>query len=149
MNSSTTFLGFSALMVVAGVGIPTMAALNGQLGARIESPWAAAFMLFVIGGIVTGIVLALNGLPKQPFNAPPHLYAGGLLVAFYALSITLAAPKIGVGNAVFFVLLGQIAAATAIDHFGLFGVMRSPMTLQRAAGVALMIAGVFLARRVG
>lgn len=149
MHTQTTFLGFAALMIAAGVGIPTMAALNSQLGARIESPWAASAMLFVVGGIVAGVVLAINGLPKAPFSAPPHFYAGGLLVAFYALSITWAAPKIGVGNAVFFVLLGQIVAATAIDHFGLFGAPRSPMTLQRGLGVALMLAGVFLARRVG
>lgn len=148
MNSPTSFLGFSALMLAAGVGIPIMAALNSQLGARIESPWAASAMLFVVGGIVAGVVLAINGLPKAPFSAPPHLYAGGVLVAFYALAVTWAAPKIGVGNAVFFVLLGQIAAATTIDHFGLFGAIRSPMTLQRGLGVLLMLAGVFLARRV-
>jgi transporter family-2 protein len=135
-------------MIAAGGGIPIMAALNSVLGARIESPWAAAFLLFVTGGIVTGIVLALNGLPKNMFSAPPQFYAGGLLVAFYALSVTWAAPRIGVGNAVFFVLLGQIVSACAIDHFALFGVARSPMTIQRLAGVAFMAVGVFLARRV-
>lgn len=106
MNTQSTFLGFAALMLAAGIGIPIMAALNSQLGARIESPWAASALLFVVGGLVAGVVLAINGVPKAPFSAPPQFYAGGFLVAFYALSITWAAPKIGVGNAIFFVLLG-------------------------------------------
>lgn len=140
--------GLFTMMLFAGVGIPIMAALNSQLGVRIESPWAATAILFVVGGVAAAIVLAVNGLPKAPFSAPPQFYAGGLLVAFYALAVTYAAPKIGIGNAIFFVLLGQIAAACAIDHFGLFGVARSAMTWQRAAGVLFMLVGVYLARKV-
>ncbi|MES1203841.1 MAG: DMT family transporter [Pseudomonadota bacterium] len=145
---SSSQLGFAVLMTFAGVGIPIMAALNSGLGMRVGSPWAATFILFVVGGVASGALLAINGLPKAPFGAPPVFYAGGLLVAFYALSVTWAAPRIGVGNAVFFVLLGQIVAASAIDHFGLFGAARSAITVQRAAGIAFMLVGVFLARRV-
>jgi transporter family-2 protein len=148
MQMSAATLGLSVMMLFAGVGIPIMAALNAQLGIRIESPWAATAILFVVGGLAAAVVLAINGVPRAPFSAPPQFYAGGLLVAFYALAVTFAAPKIGVGNAIFFVLLGQIVAACAIDHFALFGAARSPMTLQRAAGVAFMLVGVFLARKV-
>lgn len=146
--SSPSQLGFAILMTAAGVGIPIMAALNSGLGVRIASPWAATFIMFLVGLIASGAVLAINGLPKTPFGAPPAFYAGGLLVAFYALSITWAGPKMGIGNAVFFVLLGQIVTASAIDHFGLFGAVRSAMTVQRAAGVLFMLVGVFLARKV-
>ncbi|HWA23269.1 MAG TPA: DMT family transporter [Caulobacterales bacterium] len=148
MGMPSSQLGFAVLMTFAGVGIPIMAALNSGLGMRVGNPWAATFILFVVGGVASGALLAINGLPKAPFGAPPVFYAGGLLVAFYALSVTWAAPRIGVGNAVFFVLLGQIVAATAIDHFGLFGAVRSAITAQRAAGIAFMLVGVFLARRV-
>jgi transporter family-2 protein len=73
---------------------------------------------------------------------------GAVLVAFYVLSITYSAPRIGVANAVFFVLVGQIVAAGLIDQFGLFGTVISPLTWQRYLGIALMLAGTFLARRV-
>jgi transporter family-2 protein len=148
MGSTSSQLAFAALMILAGVGIPTMAALNSGLGVRIGSPWAAAFILFAMGTAISGIALAVNGLPKAPFGAPPGFYAGGLLVAFYVLSITWAAPRMGVGNAIFFVLLGQIIAASAIDHFALFGASRSPLTMQRVLGIVFMLVGVFLARRV-
>jgi transporter family-2 protein len=148
MALSSSQLGFAVLMTAAGIGIPIMAALSSGLGVRIGSPWAAAFMLFLVGALVSAIVLAINGLPKAAFSAPPLFYAGGLMVSFYVLSVTWAAPRMGVGNAIFFVLLGQIIAASAIDHFGLFGAARSAMTAQRAAGIAFMLVGVFLARRV-
>jgi transporter family-2 protein len=48
-------------------------------------------------------------------------------VAFYVLSITYIAPTFGVGNAVFFVLLGQLVSAAIIDHFGLFGAQVKPL----------------------
>ena len=93
-------------------------------------------------------MLAL-GLPAHGwFLAAPLHYAGGLIVAFYVLSITWTAPRIGVANAVFFVLLGQIVAAGLIDQFGLFGALKSPLTSARIIGIIFMLIGVFLARRI-
>ena len=89
--------------------------------------------------LVTG-PQALKSLGAQP----KHLFLAGLLVAFYVLSITWIAPKFGVGNAIFFVLLGQLVAAAAIDHFGLFGAAAAPLGLARIAGISLMAAGVAL-----
>ncbi len=149
MTTSPGNLALSILMFATGVGIPVMAALNSGLGARLGSPWAAAFLLFVLGALISGVVLAFVGMPPQGwFNAPLMYYAGGLLVAFYVLSISWTAPRIGVANAVFFVLVGQIVAAGLIDQFGLFGALKSPLTWQRLAGMALMLLGTFLARRV-
>ena len=85
---------------------------------------------------------------RDPFGAKPLYYAGGLIVSFYVLSITWTAPRIGVANAVFFVLLGQIMAAGLIDHFGLFGALKSPLTTQRIAGIVFMLIGAYLARRI-
>jgi transporter family-2 protein len=68
-------------------------------------------------------------------------------VAFYVLSITWIAPTFGVGNAVFFVLLGQLISAAAIDHFGLMGARPAPMSAARAGGILLMAAGVLLTQK--
>lgn len=136
-------------MFTTGVGIPIMAALNGRLGGQIGSPWAASFLLFVLAAAISGVATAVIGLPQQGwFAASPVTYTGGLLVAFYVLSVTYSAPRIGVANAIFFVLVGQILAAAAIDQFGLFGAMRSPLNATRLFGIALMLAGTYFARRV-
>ena len=69
--------------------------------------------------MISAAVMGFVGMPQHGwFVAPPLYYAGGLLVAFYVLSITYSAPRIGVANAVFRALVGQIVAAGLIDQFG-------------------------------
>ena len=141
---------YALVMLIAGIGIPVLAALNSALGTRLGSPVAAASVLFVVALISTLLVLMLDQ-PRAVLGAaaaPKHLFLAGCLVAFYVLSITWVAPKFGVGNAVFFVLLGQLISAAAIDHFGLFGAQVSPLSLTRAGGIALMAAGVFVTQQV-
>jgi transporter family-2 protein len=143
---------YALIMLAAGIGIPVLAALNAQLGARIGAPAAAAMALFAIAFLATaGVTLVTTGpaplasLPSQP----PHLFLAGLLVAAYVLSITWIAPRFGVGNAIFCVLLGQLGSAAAIDHFGLMGAGARPLDGMRILGLALMAIGVALAQRQG
>lgn len=142
---------FTLLMLAAGIAIPVMAALNSGLGVRIGSPALAAVILLGVGLGVALIVLAVQGMPPAPgFGAvPPVYFLGGLIVALYITSITFAAPVLGVGNAVFLVLLGQLGSAALIDHFGLFGAVPAPLDWRRGLGLAAMALGVYLARRPG
>lgn len=137
-------------MLAAGIGIPVLAALNAALGVRLGSPVAAGAILFCVALAATLLILLVTGVAPVvlAIHAPKHLFLAGLLVAFYVLSITFVAPRFGVGNAVFFVLLGQLISAAAIDHFGLFGAQISPLSLTRAAGIGLMAAGVFVTQQV-
>lgn len=140
---------YAIIMVFAGIGIPILAALNAQLGGRIGSPAVAATVLFSIA-FSTALVVALATGP-QAFShisaAPKHLLLAGMLIAFYVLSITYIAPHFGIGNAVFFVLIGQLISAALIDQFGLFGAQVSPIGLKRAAGIATMAIGVWLTQQ--
>jgi len=142
---------YALTMLAAGIGIPVLAALNAALGARMGAPAAATAILFVVALGATIVVLFATSGPQalaRAAEAPRHLFLAGLLVAFYVLSITFVAPRFGVGNAVFFVLLGQLLSAALIDHFGLFGARTSALTLSRAGGILLMAAGVFLTQKV-
>ena len=142
-------LALSLLMLVAGIGIPVMATLNAGLGQRLESPIAASAVLALVGAVLFAAALAVVGPPPLARFAavPPTYYLGGLFFVLYILGITIAAPRIGLGNAVFFVLLGQLIAATVIDHFGLWGAVPTPVTLRRLLGLAVMALGVYLARK--
>jgi transporter family-2 protein len=106
-------------------------------------------VLFAVGFVIAAGIVAFTGLPPlAAFTLErPHFYFGAVFMLFYALSVTWAAPRIGVGNAVFFVLLGQLVAAAAIDHFGLWGALRAEVTGRRLAGIAAMALGVYLARK--
>jgi transporter family-2 protein len=142
-------LKHAGLMLAAGIGIPVLASLNGRLGVRLGSPTAAAAVLFAVAltcALVAVWLAGSGGTLARAASQPAQLYLGGVLVAFYVLSITHIAPVFGLGNAILFVLFGQMISAAVIDHFGLFAAIRQPLGLPRAAGLALMAAGVFLAR---
>jgi transporter family-2 protein len=135
----------AALMLTAGFGIPVLAALNSGLGKHLGAPAAASVILFVVAiSVALLVTLVSHQGGAISFGAPKHLYLGGLFVAFYVLSITWVAPVFGVGNAVFFVLLGQLASAAVIDHWGLFGAVHTPLTALRGAGIVVMAIGVAL-----
>lgn len=138
------------IMLLAGIGIPVLAALNAALGVRIGSPAAAATVLFVVAFLccIVVVLIAGTGAFSRFAQAPKHLFLGGVLIAFYVLTITYIAPRFGVGNAVFFVLLGQLISAAIIDHFGLFGARVSPLSATRALGIAVMATGVFITQKV-
>lgn len=138
---------YAGVMFLAGIGIPTMAALNAGLGQRLESPIAAACILFALatGVAVLGWLLFDGRTPAaRLIQIPWYLFTGGLFVAFYVLSVTHIAPHFGVANAVSFVLLGQLVAMSIIDHVGFAGAPVVAMTPGRAAGLVCMAAGVWL-----
>lgn len=149
MNGLSNPWLLGTIMVVAGFGIPVMASLNSGLGERLGHSVLAAAILFAMALATSLAVLVVQ--QKAPaakvLEIPPQYYLGGFLVAFYVLSITWIAPKMGVGNAVFLVLAGQLIASAIIDHYGWFGAPRSSLTIVRCLGIALMIAGILLARK--
>lgn len=143
---------FACLMLATGIGIPIMAALSATLGSTYGSTAFAASVLFLVALVISvAFLFAVEGGVKSFPNTslPFYFYLGGTFVAFYVLSVTWVAPKFGVGNAVAFVLLGQLISMAAIDQFGLFGAPIHAITLQRTIGLILMVIGVFLAVRRG
>ncbi|MFQ6551785.1 DMT family transporter [Aestuariibius insulae] len=134
------------IMLAAGIGIPILAALNARLGANIGGPAAAALVLFTVALVATAAVTLITSPQAltRIVSQPPHLFAAGILTAFYVLTITWIAPVFGVGNAVFFVLLGQLISAAIIDHWGLFGARPAELSPIRLFGICVMAAGVAL-----
>ena len=143
---------FACLMLATGIGIPVMAALSSTLGAKYQSPGFAACVLFFVAlSISAAFLFCVEGgfKPHPNLSVPFYYYLGGVFVAFYVLSITWVAPKFGIGNAVAFVLLGQLISMAAIDQFGLLGAPIRALTMQRTLGLILMSVGAFLAVRRG
>ena len=66
-------------------------------------------------------VITRPGAIVKLASAPWHLLLSGILIAFYVLPITAIAPKFGVDNIIFFVLIGQLLSAATIDYFSMFG----------------------------
>jgi transporter family-2 protein len=141
----------AALALVVGALIPIQAATNAAMSKALGGISYASLVLFGISLIVVlvWILISQTAPPSGAAfrEAPLYGWLGGFIVASYVLSITFLAPRLGVGNAICFIVTGQIFAAILIDHFGLFGAQAQPLSWPRVAGIALMIAGLFLAKR--
>jgi len=81
------------------------------------------------------------------FHQPLWMWLGGILSAFIVLSITFAAPKIGVAAAIGLVITGNLVVAALIDRFGWFGVEQIPLEWTRVVGILLLAGGATLLLR--
>ncbi len=136
------------LAIIVGALIPIQAATNATLSKVTGHVFYSSLILFVVG-ITLILILIIFFKPNPPsigelVAAPLYSYAGGFIVATYVLSITFLAPRIGVGNAVFLIVTGQILSAAIIDHYGLFGSSIFPFTLKKIAGLGCMVVGLVI-----
>jgi transporter family-2 protein len=147
--NATSNLSYVGIMLLAGMAIPVMAAMSGGIGVRVGNPSFATATVFALAFAICAVAAMATGLPRmaQVATVPPWLYLGGLCVAFYGLSITFVGPRFGLANAIFCVLVGQIIAAALIDHFGWFGTSQTPIDAKRLLGMAVMVGGLFLAKK--
>jgi transporter family-2 protein len=136
-----------ALTAVVGGFIALQAPINATLGQRVGS-FQAAFLSFAIGTALLALIAALarGGLGQLPDarGLPWYYLTGGLLGAAYVTTVLVTVRALGAGAVVAATIAGQLSASVALDHLGLLGVERQPITLGRMLGVALLALGVYL-----
>ena len=149
MNGLSQF----ALVFVAGMGIPMMAAMSGQLSLSLGLA-KGLFVVFSVAFAVSGLYLVYVqsvqsgefGMNSILTQIQPVWLLAGCIVVFYMLAVSIVGPKIGIANAIMLVLLGQIVSAITIDHFGLFSYPIVEISPTRIIGVILMVVGIYLSR---
>ena len=153
MMLTMTNFNLYALGFIAGLGIPVMAAMSGQLSSQLGLA-KGLFVLFSIAFTISFAYLMLSGGSKLGGSAvvsiksiSPVFYISGAIVVFYMLAVSIVGPKIGIANTIVLVLLGQIISALLIDHFGLFNYPMIPIDGKKIMGAILMVLGIYLTRR--
>jgi bacterial/archaeal transporter family-2 protein len=142
-----TKLLFALIAAVAGVATAFQSAANAGLAARIGLG-AALVVNTSIVLLGTLVFFFIQGPHTRffPPGTPWFLYIGGVCGFTVILSLAFVFPKIGAGLAVAVLVLGQGAAALAIDHFGILGMPKEPLTLARLAGLLFLASGIALIR---
>jgi transporter family-2 protein len=137
-----------ALPFLAGVAMATQAGVNGQLRAAVGSPFAAAFLSFLVGTLASGLVLLVSRQPlpnwQQLQGVEAYRYLGGVLGAFFVTAIILAVQRVGAAPLFALLVTGQLLTALLYDHFGLLGLRENALSLRGMLGVVLLVAGVYL-----
>ena len=140
-------LVFGLMAIAAGAAAAFQSAANAGLAERIGLGAALVVNTTIVLAAALALYLA-NGphVGFFPRDTPWWLYVGGACGFVIVLSLAVVFPRIGAAVAIALMLLGQSAAALAIDHFGLFAMPISPVTAARIAGMALVAGGVVLLR---
>ena len=137
--------------MLAGAALPVQAGINVHLRGIFGNPVRASFVQFTVGAL---FLLALTLFARDPWPAlndlargPAWAWTGGILGALYVVSVIVLVPRLGSAVTFALIVAGQMGISLAIDQFGLFGLPRSPLSLARIGGGALLVAGVILIRR--
>jgi len=142
---SYIFLLYSTLV---GFSLASQAGVNSKLRSALASPIQAAFISFLIGTIVLGIILIVQKdrwlSVGEALNIPWWAWLGGFFGAFnIAMSIYLA-PKLGAVALAISVVCGQVVASVFYDKYGLLGYPRIEITPNRIIGAVLLVLGVIM-----
>jgi transporter family-2 protein len=142
----------AAVLLTAFTGglVALQAPVNSILG-RAVGTWQAAFLSFAIGTCALACIAALatGGLGRlaDVRHVPWYYLTGGLLGAAYVTSILVTVRTLGAGGIVAATVAAQLAVSVVVDHFGLIGVTKQPITLAKVAGLVLLGLGTYLVVR--
>lgn len=125
--------------------------MNGALRVALTNPWLASLVSFLPIVAFLGVVFVclprplptMAGVSAMPWWAP----LGGLIGAFAVVAGLMFVDRIGAGAFAGLTITANILMSLAIDQFGWFNLPSHPMTLGRAVGGALMVAGIALIAR--
>lgn len=142
---------YLVIVVLAGALIATQSGVNSQLARAAGHPVFAATISFVVGSLaLLACSFALRGAwtgPAALAQAPWWVWTGGLMGAVFVATTAWLAPVLGAATLVSVAVAGQMAFALVLDHYGLVGFPVRSMSVGRAAGAGLLVAGVVLIRK--
>jgi bacterial/archaeal transporter family-2 protein len=143
---STALLLTCSLLV--GACAASQAGINSQLRLALHSPIQAAFISFLVGTLLLGMIALLQGAPwfapGTAANLPWWAWLGGFLGAFNVTMSVYLAPKLGALTLAITIICGQVLASLMLDHNGWLGYPEIELSLPRLLGAVLIVAGVFL-----
>jgi transporter family-2 protein len=138
------------LTAAAGGLIALQAPINSTLG-RSVGTFQGAFVSFIVGTIALAIVASLSrggmGQLGEIRGLPWYYLIGGLLGAVYVSTVLVTVRHLGAGGVTAATIAGQLMLAVVVDQFGWLGVDRHTISLSRALGILLLVAGVVLVVR--
>jgi transporter family-2 protein len=128
-------------------------ALQAPVNARLAVATgrvAAALVSFLVGVAALALAVLVSGGTgnfADISDAAAWELTGGLIGAAFVLIALATVPIVGAGAVAAATITGQMAGSILLDSGGALGLETEPLTLARAAGVALLLAGTLLILR--
>lgn len=134
------------IALAGGAGLSIQAAVNSRLSAGLGGqPLVASFFSFTIGALCLGLAALMQGdwhsVATQVGSQPSWRWLGGIIGAAFVFTTVFLAPRIGITNAMFLFIIGQLTAGLCIDSFGLLQMAQRPLYWWKFLGLGLMLLG--------
>lgn len=153
-TSSRRDFFWKLLGVLVGVSSTIQTAVNGKLGAELNSPLQASLISFSVGILFLSIgCLVLffrnlfsdspNKFSRKNFCGPWWMFTGGILGALFILINIFLVRRIGTGLSIISTTFGMILGGFAIDSLGLFHAPVKKIKPLKVLGIILMFIGIF------
>ncbi len=140
-------LGF-IYAAVAGAAMSIQGVMNSRLSEKtglFEANMFVQLTAFILSLIV--MLIWGNGSIKALTEAKPLYWFGGLAGILITVTVMLSIKALSPAVAISAILVSQLAVAAAIDAFGIMDTPRSEFTVTKAAGLVLMLIGVWLIKK--
>ncbi len=131
-------------VLAAGLLIALQGPTNGMVSKATAAPLFAVFLSFSTGFAALALgMLVLSVRPSYGALAalPWYAWLGGLYGAVVVFCTAWATPKLGAGPSLVAALLAQTVLGITLDHLGVMGLDRQPITPLRVGGVLVMLVG--------
>jgi len=144
--------GYLLMAMAAGACLPLQVGVNSALARGLENPVSAALVSFAVGTMaLLANVLAMRfpipGIARAAAMPWWIWIGGGFLCAYFVSSAIFLAPRIGATVLFMTIITGQLLVALLLEYKGFMGFPERSISVGRVAGIALMVAGVYLTRR--
>lgn len=138
----------AAIAAIGGVATTLQAHFMGLIDKRMGT-LESVFITYFSGGALIGMFMLIQrgGNLSLDANVPWYAYSSGALGLVIVGTLAYSAPRLGLVAVFTIFVFAQLAMAALIDHFGWMGSAVRPVTLTRLAGMAVVLAGVWLTIR--
>ena len=134
--------------IAAGAAMSVQGVMNTRLGESIGTAEANAFVQASAAALAAAVLIFYRDGSFSALGETNWFYTlGGTLGLVITLTVMLGMRALTPATAVSVILVSQLLTAGAIDALGLMGTERVPLTWTKAAGAALMLAGVVLFKK--
>lgn len=136
--------------IAAGIFIAIQQVFNARLGEK-AGLWETNTFVHGSGFVFSLIILMIAGNGSfAKIGETNRLYLlGGVLGVLIVFSAMIAVSALGATYSIAILLVAQLAAATVIDSFGLFGSPVIEFDITKLLGIAIMIAGIIVFKLKG
>jgi len=129
---------------VSGSAMAIQGTLNSALS-KVLGLLQASWIVHLTGLLVLTVLIAGAGISWPGLGALKsarwHTLLGGPLNVVIVYLVIISIPRVGVARATTAIIVGQVATAGIIDHFGLLGVKPVTFSLIKGLGLALLAVG--------